>query len=84
MPTYQYRCTACDNDFEVFQSIKDDPVEVCSKCGAPVKKVYNAAGIIFKGSGFYVNDYKKNVPAESGTAADSGASSVQGSTAAAE
>ncbi len=61
MPTYQYRCNSCEHFFEVFQSIKDDPIKECEKCGKEVKKVYNSAGIIFKGSGFYVNDYK-NAP----------------------
>lgn len=59
MPTYQYKCNECEHDFEVFQSIKDDPITSCEKCGGEVRKVYNATGIIFKGSGFYVNDYKK-------------------------
>ena len=59
MPTYEYACTQCANRFEVFQSIKDDPIAHCDKCGGKAKRLISAgAGIIFKGSGFYVNDYK--------------------------
>lgn len=58
MPIYEYQCLECNHKFEVSQSMKDDPVKECEKCGKPVRKLYNAAGIIFKGSGFYVNDYK--------------------------
>ena len=59
MPTYQYECLECKHNFEVFQAMSDEPVKVCEKCGKPVRKLYNSAGIIFKGSGFYVNDYKQ-------------------------
>jgi putative FmdB family regulatory protein len=59
MPTYQYECLDCKHTFEVFQSMSDEPVKTCQKCGKIVRKVYNSAGIIFKGSGFYVNDYKQ-------------------------
>jgi putative FmdB family regulatory protein len=60
MPTYDYECTECKHRFEMFQSIKDDPIEKCLKCGGKVKKLIGGGvGIIFKGSGFYVNDYKK-------------------------
>lgn len=58
MPTYEYKCPNCGNDFEVFQSMHDAPVTKCEKCGGTVQKVFGGAGIIFKGSGFYVNDYK--------------------------
>jgi len=58
MPTYEYECLECKQRFEVFQSMSDAPVDKCSKCGKPVRKIFNSAGLIFKGSGFYVNDYK--------------------------
>jgi putative FmdB family regulatory protein len=58
MPTYEYECIECKNRFEVFHSMSDEPVKECEKCGKPVRKVFNSAGVIFKGSGFYVNDYK--------------------------
>lgn len=61
MPTYEYRCSACDNLFEVFQSIKDDPIDNCPDCGGKANKLLSAgAGLIFKGSGFYITDYKNN------------------------
>ncbi len=58
MPTYEYQCLECGHRFDVFQSMKDEPIKICEKCGKPVRKIFNATGIIFKGSGFYVNDYK--------------------------
>lgn len=62
MPTYDYKCAACDDRFEVVQSMKDEPLETCEKCGGSVKRLIgNGGGIIFKGSGFYVNDYKKGI-----------------------
>ena len=61
MPTYEYRCSACNNLFEVFQSIKADPIDSCPDCGGKAKKLLSAgAGLIFKGSGFYITDYKNN------------------------
>ena len=57
MPTYGYRCTACETTFERLQKITDPPITECIACGAPVKKIIYPVGIAFKGSGFYVNDY---------------------------
>lgn len=75
MPTYEYECLDCKVRFDVFHSMKDDPVSKCRECGGKVKKVIGAgAGIIFKGSGFYVNDYKKN-SSKGSTSATSEASS---------
>ena len=59
MPTYEYQCGTCGNRFEKFQSFSDEPIKVCPECGNPVKKVFSPAGIIFKGSGWYINDSKK-------------------------
>ncbi len=58
MPTYEYKCNECDHTFDVFQSMNDEPIKTCEKCGGMVRKLFGTAGIIFKGSGFYVNDYK--------------------------
>ncbi len=59
MPTYEYECTKCDHHFEVFQSMKDDPLKRCPKCRCKIRKVLGSgAGIIFKGSGFYQTDYR--------------------------
>ena len=61
MPTYDYKCLDCENVFEHFQSIKDEPLAecLCEKKGKVSRMISNGGGIIFKGSGFYVNDYKK-------------------------
>jgi putative FmdB family regulatory protein len=59
MPTYEYKCSKCNIDFEEVQSMKSDPVASCPECGEQSKRVFSlGGGIIFKGSGFYVNDYK--------------------------
>ncbi|MBD3226247.1 MAG: zinc ribbon domain-containing protein [Caldithrix sp.] len=59
MPTYDYICTSCEHVFEVFQSITAEPVKTCPKCGKEVKRKIGAgAGLVFKGSGFYITDYK--------------------------
>ncbi len=59
MPIYEYRC---DNghQFEVIQSMSDDPVSSCGACGAPVERVFHPIAVHFKGSGFYNTDYKNN------------------------
>lgn len=57
MPTYGYECTACENQFEVVQSIKDAALTTCESCGGTLRKRIYPVGIAFKGSGFYVNDY---------------------------
>lgn len=60
MPTYEYKCENCDYEFEAFQSIKDNPLTKCPKCGKDKlrKLISGGAGLIFKGSGFYETDYK--------------------------
>jgi putative FmdB family regulatory protein len=56
VPTYQYACTECDHFFEQFQSFSDDALTVCPECSGKLRKVFNAVGVVFKGSGFYRND----------------------------
>lgn len=60
MPTYDYACEECGHTFEAFQSMRDEPLKTCPKCGKPrLKRLLGAgAGLIFKGSGFYITDYK--------------------------
>ena len=59
MPTYDYKCLACDVRFEKFQGITAPPIEECPECGGKVKRLIGAgAGLIFKGSGFYITDYR--------------------------
>ena len=60
MPTYDYACQDCGHEFEAFQSMKDDPLSDCPSCEGKVKRLFGGgASIIFKGSGFYINDSKK-------------------------
>ena len=61
MPTYEYECQKCGHQFEQFQSMRDEPLKKCPACKkAGLKRlVGGGAGLIFKGSGFYITDYKK-------------------------
>ena len=59
MPTYGYKCNNCNHTFEVFQKITDEPIRECPKCKGKVRKMLFPVGIVFKGSGFHVNDYRK-------------------------
>ena len=56
MPTYQYRCTECGADLEVVQKFSDSALTECPNCAGPLRKVFNAVGVVFKGSGFYRTD----------------------------
>ncbi len=56
MPTYQYRCTECGSDLEAVQKFTDPALTVCPSCGGSLRKVFNAVGVVFKGSGFYRTD----------------------------
>lgn len=56
MPTYQYQCTECGSALEVIQSFTDDTLTECPECAGRLRKVFNAVGVVFKGSGFYRND----------------------------
>ena len=58
MPTYGYRCRSCGNEFEILQKISDPPLKTCPKCAGKLDKMVYAAGIIYKGSGYYNTDYK--------------------------
>jgi putative FmdB family regulatory protein len=61
MPTYEYACSKCGHHFEKFQSMRDEPLRKCPKCSKAALKrlVGGGAGLIFKGSGFYITDYRK-------------------------
>ncbi|MGA2233095.1 MAG: zinc ribbon domain-containing protein [Tepidisphaeraceae bacterium] len=62
MPTYEYKCEACGHTFEKFQSMSSAPIRKCPVCGkSKVKRLIGAgAGLIFKGSGFYITDYRSD------------------------
>ena len=90
MPTYEYKCLECDNRFERFQGINAPAIEECPECSGKVKRLIGAgAGLIFKGSGFYITDYRsdgykesakkdKNEPSDKGTSSDKSTSSDKG------
>lgn len=85
MPTYEYRCSACQNEWEEFQSIKADPTKKCPKCKkAKAERIISAGGgILFKGSGFYLTDYRsesyKKGEAAAKKASDGGSSESKSS-----
>ncbi len=59
MPTYDYRCRKCGHRFELFHSIKDDSTKRCPRCRGRAERVpAGGAGLLFKGSGFYITDYR--------------------------
>jgi putative FmdB family regulatory protein len=80
LPTYQYRCTECGHGFEQFQSFTDDALTTCPQCGGVLRKVYNAVGVVFKGSGFYRNDSRGTTSPSETPAAKNGDSSGSPST----
>lgn len=77
MPTYQYACTECDHAFEQVQSFSDASLTECPQCQGRLRKVYNAVGVVFKGSGFYRTDSRSSTT--SSTAGSSSSSSDSGS-----
>jgi putative FmdB family regulatory protein len=78
MPTYEYECASCGKDFDVFQSMSDDPLKVCPTCGGAVRRVINGGtGVIFKGSGFYKNDSRKSSAPRGSEASGGGSSSSE-------
>jgi putative FmdB family regulatory protein len=75
VPTYQYACTECGHTFERFQSFSEDALTHCPECDGRLRKVFNAVGVVFKGSGFYRTDSRAgssaSVPAGSSPGAES-------------
>jgi putative FmdB family regulatory protein len=60
MPIYGYRCSECQHELELLQSMSDAPLTQCPQCGGRLQKLLYPVGVHFKGSGFYSTDYKKN------------------------
>ena len=61
MPTYEYKCSQCEEVFEFFQKITDEPIKTCPVCSGELNRLISGGmGVIFKGSGFYTTDYKNN------------------------
>jgi putative FmdB family regulatory protein len=74
VPIYEYLCEGCSYKFEVKQSIKDEPLASCDRCGKAVKRLISSPAIMFKGSGWYVTDYSDKLkPPSEGEAAPTGA-----------
>ncbi len=67
MPTYQYACTECEHAFEQVQSFSEDSLTECPRCQGRLRKLFNAVGVVFKGSGFYRTDSRAD--ARNGAAA---------------
>ncbi|MBF4763587.1 FmdB family transcriptional regulator [Nocardioides islandensis] len=70
MPTYQYACTECGHAFEQFQSFSDDALTECPECSGRLRKLFNAVGVVFKGSGFYRNDSRDASTSASASTSD--------------
>jgi putative FmdB family regulatory protein len=60
MPTYSYHCDTGDHDFDIVQRFADDALTVCPECGGSVRRVIQPVGVVFKGSGWYINDSRKS------------------------
>jgi putative FmdB family regulatory protein len=75
MPIYEYACDTCQTTFERKQKFSEDPVRVCPECGNGVRRVLHPAGIIFKGSGFYVTDNRSSNGASKSANGSNGTSS---------
>ena len=75
MPTYQYACTSCEHRFEQVQSFSEDSLTVCPECEGRLRKLFNAVGIVFKGSGFYRTDSRSG----NGSVSESGSSGSESS-----
>ena len=83
MPTYQYRCTECAHDLEAVQKFTDPALTECPSCSGSLRKVYNAVGVVFKGSGFYRTDSRK-APSEAGSSGSNGSADAKSGTGAKE
>jgi putative FmdB family regulatory protein len=74
MPTYAYRGTACAHEFEAYQSFSENPLTTCTECGGPVRRVIQPAPIVFKGSGWYINDSRKGSTSNQASTSDTSSS----------
>ena len=78
VPTYQYSCTECGHFFEAVQSFTDDSLTVCPECDGRLRKVFNAVGVVFKGSGFYRTDSRSSTGSSGASTGGSSADSSGG------
>ncbi len=65
MPTYSYHCDTCGHDFDAVQKFADDPLQECPECGAPIRRVIQPVGVVFKGSGWYITDSRPKSSSDS-------------------
>lgn len=79
MPKYQYQCKDCGEALEVQQSFTDDALTVCPACQGDLRKVFNAVGVVFKGSGFYKTDSRSGSSSTTSTSSTSSSSSSSSS-----
>ena len=70
MPTYSYRCTACDDAFDIQQEFTDESLTTCEACGGTLRKLFSAVGVTFQGSGFYRTDSRAEAKKSSAPAAE--------------
>lgn len=76
MPTYGYTCTACEHRFEIVQSFSEDSLTECPECQGRLRKLFNAVGVVFKGSGFYRTDSRNDSRRGPGNDSHSGSGSA--------
>ncbi|MGY6497267.1 MAG: FmdB family zinc ribbon protein [Microcella sp.] len=79
MPTYSYRCTACENAFDVQQAFTDDALTECPACEGRLRKIFSVTGVTFNGSGFYRTDSRAGQKGSGSGSSESGGSSSSGS-----
>ena len=75
MPTYAYACTECEHRFEIVQSFVDDSLTDCPECAGRLRKLFNAVGVVFKGSGFYRTDSRNDSKGSKGSGSSDSSSS---------
>ena len=71
MPTYSYRCTACEHAFDIQQAFSDDALTTCPECGGSLRKLFSAVGVTFQGSGFYRTDSRAESKKTTSTSTES-------------
>jgi len=71
VPTYAYACTECEHRFEIVQSFIDDSLTECPECDGRLRKLFNAVGVVFKGSGFYRTDSRNDMRRSSSSGSSS-------------
>ncbi len=79
MPTYQYLCTECGHNLDAKQSFTDDALTVCPECSGRLRKVFNAVGVVFKGSGFYKTDSRAAAQSSNGSSSAESSTASTGS-----